>query len=158
MKLSPWFRLCAAVTLPLLLANCAVSTPASRAERKPAEFQALPAAHQKLALAGEIKEGMTRHAVWVAWGPASRIVDLSDGGVKYELWRYTEMQPIYRHSIGMGFGGGFYHPGCRGRGRGYHHHPYYDMNFGPDYVPYTAAEVKFRHGLVKSWQRVSPRL
>lgn len=156
MKLSACLRLCAAVTLPLLFANCAVSTPASRAQRKPAEFQALPPAHQKMALAGEIKEGMARHAVWVAWGPASRIVDMSDDGVKYELWRYTELQPIYRHSVGMGFGGGYYHSDCRGRG--YRYYPAYDFSFGPDYVPYTAAEVKFRNGLVKSWQRVLPRL
>ena len=96
---------------------------------------------------------MNRDAVWVAWGPASRIYEASNQGVTSEIWLYTGLQPVYNNnlSVGMGFG-----HGGRRYGRYGHADPfsYYDYNFGPQYVPFTQAEVKFQRGIVKSWQRL----
>jgi hypothetical protein len=150
MKRLHLLRLFCAMLLPFVLANCAASTPAKRIERRPAAFAALSADHQRLAASGQIKEGMNRDAVWIAWGPASQIIEVSDNGLSSEIWRYTGLTPIYRSSIGFG-----YHIGSVRHGR--HRHtvidPFWDYHYGPDYVPYTEAEVKFRKGLVKSWER-----
>ena len=145
-------RILLAAVMPLLFANCTVSSPSTRAARRPAAFQALSAEHQRLALSGKITEGMNRDGVWVAWGPANRISELSENGNRYEIWRYTGLQPVYHSSFGVGFGVSNYH----GRHfRASRFDPFYDYSYTPDYIPYLAAEVKFRSGLVKSWERIT---
>ena len=144
-------KLLVIATLPLLLSNCTVSSPAKRAEKRPTAFHALSAEHQKLALSGQITEGMNRDAVWVAWGPAGRILEASENGARYELWRYHGMQPIYHRSVSVGFGFSTFPR----RGRGFYADPFWGFDSMPDYIPFTSAEVKFRNGLVKSWQRIA---
>jgi hypothetical protein len=146
-----FLQLTLAVLSAGLLANCA-STPATRAEKRPAAFQAIPQSQRDTVLAGEIKDGMSRDAVWIAWGPPNNISQAGEDGTHYEIWRYTGLRPVYRSSIGMGLA---MLPHGRGRSRHYHTHPYYDFNYGPDYVPYTEAVVKFREGKVKSWERIN---
>ncbi len=132
-----------------LLASCS-STPATRAQQRPAALAALPAKQQPTVLAGQITEGMTKDAVWIAWGSPSNISQAGENGTKLEIWRYTGLHPIYRPQFGMGYG---IIPHGYGRNRHYHVDPFYNMNYGPDYVPYTAAVVKFLDGKVKAWER-----
>lgn len=152
MKTLATLRLFLLICLPLLGASCTISSPAKRAERRPAAFQALPPEHQKLALAGQIKEGMNRDGVWIAWGPAGRILEVSDNGVRSEVWRYGSLEPVYRSSFGIGFGVSSFH-GDHFHSRFYD--PFFPYTYGPDYVPVISAEVKFRNGLVRSWERIS---
>ncbi len=139
--------------------SCASSTPASRSQARPAAFQAIPAAQKPTVLTGNITEGMSRDAVWVAWGPASSISQASEDGKSFEIWRYTGLRPIYRNNLGMGFGMGFggfggFPVGC-GRNRFFGTVPFYNFDYGPDYVPFTEAVVKFRDGKVKAWERLT---
>ena len=151
MKAIHFIKLLVAATSPFLLANCTVSSPAKRAEKRPAAFHALPAAHQKMALTGQITEGMNRDAVWVAWGPAGRILEASENGARYEIWRYHGMQPVMQRSVSVGFGFSTFPR----RGHGFYADPFMGFDAVPDYIPFTSAEVKFRNGLVKSWQRIA---
>jgi hypothetical protein len=143
------------LTLALLsvlgLANCA-STPATRAEKRPAAFQSIPQSQKASVLAGDITEGMSRDAVWIAWGPAGSISQASEDGKSYEIWRYTGLRPVYRTHIGMGYAT---YPHGYGRNRHYHTDPFYNFDYGPDYIPFTEAVVKFRDGKVKAWERLA---
>ena len=143
-----------AVALALLGTSCAPANPAARAQKRPAAFQGLPAEHRQMALEGKIIEGMNRDAVWVAWGPASRIYEASSQGVAQEIWHYTGLQPVYSSTLGIGVGLGYGHGGGYGRCRHADPFSYYDLNYGPQYVPFTQAEVKFQKGIVKSWERM----
>lgn len=142
------------IALALFSASCAPSNPTARAQKRAAAFQSLPAEHQKLALEGKIKEGMSRDAVWVAWGPASRIYEASTQGNTMEIWHYTGLQQVYGGSFGMGLGFGYGQVGRYGRYRRADPFSHYDLNYGPQYIPFTQAEVKFQQGLVKSWERL----
>ena len=137
------------------LSNCA-STPTTRAQRRPAAFQAIPESQKQTVLAGGVTEGMNRDAVWIAWGPASSISQASEEGKSYEIWRYTGLRPVYRNHVGMGMGMGM---GPLGYGCGPYRNfgwgPFYNFDFGPDYIPYTESVVKFRDGKVRAWERLS---
>lgn len=145
------FSASAALAGAVLLSSCAVSSPQTRIQSRPADYQALPEKYKALVQQGRIAEGMNRDAVWIAWGPPNRISRGVESGAKLELWRYTGLRPIYTHSIGFGAGLGYHR---FGRNRGYCYDPFYDYQVGPTYVPYTAAEVKFRNGKVSGWEKV----
>ncbi|MBP7949174.1 MAG: hypothetical protein KA004_05915 [Verrucomicrobiales bacterium] len=136
----------------LFLCGCAASTPQSRIAKRPEAFAAIPAKHKELAQRGSISEGMSKDAVWIAWGPANQILRGSVNGKSYDLWRYTGLRPVYQHSFGMGISFGHHHGhrGCGGWSA-----PYYDYDYGPVYVPFTAAEVRFRNDAVVSWERLA---
>jgi hypothetical protein len=138
------------VAIAATLSNCAVSSPQTRIKERPQFFSALPQKHQDMVQKGEIAEGMHKDAVWIAWGSPEAILAAGQGGQKFDIWRYIGMQPVYRHSIGIGFGGGYY-GGRRGR---YCADPFYSYDMGPDYIPYTAAEVTFKNDKVTKWERL----
>jgi hypothetical protein len=158
----------ALVALLSFLPSCQTPSPATRIAAKPAIFAALPAKQQVLVQQGQIAEGMSKDAVYLAWGSPSQQFAAGQGGRNYELWRYTGLQPIYVNRVysmgsfgwGGGFGGGPWGPGCGaygpgwGRRGGFWGGPSFAYNMGPDYVPFTAAEVKFSSDKVSSWQRV----
>lgn len=160
MKLFPriWTPLlCAAAALAL--SGCATNTtPLARATNHPALMDSLTPFERERALRGEVAEGMSRDAVFIAWGRPDRITRGSEGGRDFEIWRYTELRPVYSTRIGVGFGGyygGHYH---RHRGHyhyhgGYYHPGYATYEYGPDYIPVTASVVKFRKGRVVSWEQ-----
>lgn len=140
-------RFLPALAAALCLSSCAVSNPASRISQQPALFAALPPSQQALVQTGQIAEGMTKDAVYLAWGRPDGVVAGSENGKTTELWRYTRLQPVYHQRIGMGMGWG-YGPYCR---RGHRHYdPFYDQRV--DYVPVTAGAVRFRNGKVTGWE------
>lgn len=105
-------------------------------------------------MAGRIAEGMSRDAVYLAWGSPERVTRGSEGGAEFERWRYTELRPVYPGHTWTGFGVG-YGLGY-GYGGGYRYGRFYPgyavIDYGPDYVPVTAATVKFRSGKVVGWE------
>ncbi len=138
----------------LLFSQCA-SNPQSRIERNPQLFNQLSARDRQLVTSGVIREGMTRNAVFLAWGRPDRVSVGSSRGKEVEAWTYLGERPVRTFNMNMGFGyGGF---GYGGWGPyGYGGFPY--MGGGPSvmYVPYTAGVVEFSKGRVTRWM-ATPR-
>ena len=143
----------AAALAVIALSSCASSNPASRVASHPALMEGLSGEHRNLVLQGRVKEGMNKDAVFLAWGRADEITRGSEGGRESELWRYVALKPVYHTSIGMsmGFGRGYNRYGRYGRNcGGFYGDPFFET--GPDYVPVTAAVVRFRNNKVTSWE------
>ncbi len=119
--------------------SCAPSTPGTRIAKNPALFESLPSNHKQLVQQGEIKKGMHKDGVVLAWGKPDGLTAGSRNGKSFEKWIYTTASPVYtssfRHYASYGYG----RYGCRGVG--------YGIGFGPEvyYVRRTAATVEFDH-------------
>ena len=138
----------------LLLASCAVSTPGNRVAQAPQLFEALPAPQKQAVMEGRVVEGMSPDAVYLAWGRPDRVTRGSENGTPYELWRFTELQPVYHSSVavGMGYGYGYGHYGHGARR--YCNPGFVAVDTGPDYVPVTSAVVRFSRNRVTGWERL----
>lgn len=143
---------CGAALAALVLSSCAVSTPGSRVAQAPQLFGPLPDHQKQAVMDGKVVEGMTPDAVYLAWGRPDRVTRGSQGGKPFELWRYTELKPVYRTDFAMGFG--YSRFGYYGHGRGYYDPSWVGMDIGPDYVPVTAAVVRFSRNRVTGWERL----
>jgi len=101
----------------LVISSCATkSTPTTRISKSPEIFQKLSPSDQELAQQGQVKEGMEKNAVLIAWGQPSKISTGSREGVGFEKWYYATATPVYSSNLSIGYGGhrGF---GRRGFGR-----------------------------------------
>ncbi|MBK1883915.1 hypothetical protein JIN85_15965 [Luteolibacter pohnpeiensis] len=129
--------------------SCVPSTPQYRIAQNPQKFEALSSKDQELVKKGQIRRGMSKDAVRIAWGNPSQVFENSKNGKSGERWDYTGTKPVYRDEffVGPGYYGGFY-------GRGYY--PYYGFNPSLDvtYVPYRDATVWFVGSNVDSWERL----
>lgn len=128
----------------LALVACQTATPAARIEANPVMFRSLNAEQQLMVQQGRICKGMTKDAVFLAWGkPASAPMVGEKDGKRYERWVYT----VSRAVPVDGFWGGCwgYDPWCR-HGWG----PYGGMNIA--YVPEDVASVTFENGRVTEWE------
>jgi hypothetical protein len=143
MKAAPAL-LCAA--LSILMASC-TSPIVKRIERNPDIYNSLSARHRDLVQQGRIEEGMTKKAVFLAWGKPDRAAQGSKNGRAYEKWSYAGYEPTY--TTGFGFTGGYWGGGCGpwGYDRGFLYEPMMT------YVPYEAAKVEFLNGIVTAWSR-----
>lgn len=90
----------AATVVALLLVGC-VSTQ-DRASERPAAFRALSAADRNLVLSGQVREGMNKDAVFIAWGSPDRAFAGRAENKPFETWVYltqrttpTPAGPIY---------------------------------------------------------------
>jgi len=129
--------------LVLLAAGC--STVSSRIKERPEVFGRLSPADQQLVTNGEVREGMTRDAVYLAWGRPDDLVRGSEDGSAYEEWVYTanstelvsSYYPVYAH----------YGRRCSG----------WDYPFMPMVVsrPYPYKSVRFVQGKAIAW-RIAP--
>ena len=132
-----------------LFAACATATPQGRMAAYPQLVQSIPQDQQALVQQGVIREGMSRDAVFIALGRPNRVLRGSENGRETEIWRYTELTPVYGTAVGFGGGwgpwGGWCGPGW-GWGPG--------VAMGPDFLPVTAAVIRFVNGRVVSWERV----
>src|SRR6478672_9401002 len=70
----------------LILTGC--STPETRISEHPDLYQSLSHRDQALASQGEIRIGMSRTAVWLAWGSPDRKIVGNMGGGPTETWIY----------------------------------------------------------------------
>lgn len=128
------------------LASC-VPTPTRRIASRPHAFEALSSRHQDLVKQGRIDRGMSKDAVWMAWGDPDRKYEGAIKGKRTERWDYISSEPVV--SAGMGFG--------YTRFRGYPYRGYgYGMDLGPNliYVPRRFGTVIFSGGKVDSWERL----
>ena len=136
--------LCA--TIALLIASC-TSPIVKRIERNPEIYNALSEHHKELVQRGAVVEGMTKKAVFLAWGQPDHAAQGSRNGKQYEKWSYAGYDPVY--TSGFGFGGGYW--------GGYNRNCFYDRGFIYEpmmtYVPYEEARVEFLNGIVFAWSR-----
>jgi hypothetical protein len=154
----------------LVLASC--STTETRISGHPEIYQTLSPSDQALVSQGQIREGMSRNAVWLAWGSADRKVVGSMRGRPTETWIYVQYTsypypyPYYGPGYGLGYGFGLTRVGLKGR---HHRHggrsfvffgsPFYDpffYSYIPPSIPYPYRTVTFVNGRVVSFQYLVP--
>lgn len=128
------------VAAAALLVACQSANPASRIAENPVMFRALSPEQQLMVQQGRICEGMSKAAVFLAWGPptGSPITGQKDGR-SFERWVYTRQQPVPVTGVG-------YDPWGPWRG-------YYGADNGVMYVPETTASVTFENDRVTQWEK-----
>jgi hypothetical protein len=128
------------------MASCAPSTPLKRIQERTQAYAKLSEKHKELVSRGEITKGMSKDAVFIAWGnPASQAEGQRNGKFS-ERWDYEGRQPVVQHHFFGGYTTGGYGPyGYSG----------YNAGFGPEvtYIPYVRASVWFVKGRVDEWVR-----
>jgi hypothetical protein len=126
----------------LILTSC--STPQTRISEHPDLYQSLSYRDQTLVKQGQIRTGMSRTAVWLAWGsPSQKIIGNMDRG-RTETWLYMSTAyacPCYGPWDPY-FGAPLYHP-------------FLDSEFPPG-VPYPDKVVTFTNGRVGFFQYTRP--
>jgi len=147
--------------LPALLASCLLSSCNTwsaldrRIDKHPGLFLDLSDSERELVMNGEIKEGMSRDAVYLAWGRPDAVRRGSANGKGHESWAYFDAVPIQTNSFSYGYGGG-YSPFYSRFGV----HPRYGYCSGPgwsfgtsvDYVSQLSRSVKFSGNRVIAWE------
>ena len=124
-------------------------------------YDQLPSSHQALVDQGRIKQGMSKEAVFLAWGNPEIKADGEENSIRFERWTYTRLSPIYTTGFSghYGFDGyapygyapygyapyGYGYGRCRGYGYGYHNQVVYAKS--------KAASVDFKNDRVTRWQR-----
>lgn len=129
-----------AVLAALSLTQCA-SPLERRVKKNPQEFAKLSEADKSLVAQGKVREGMTKGAVFLSWGPPARVAEGKRNGQPMERWTYVGFDTVV-------------HPGGYGWGRGMYcdiYDPFYHNRPVVDYVPYDAGYVEFVNGLVSAW-------
>ncbi|HTL78623.1 MAG TPA: hypothetical protein VL136_04380 [Candidatus Babeliales bacterium] len=132
----------AVVAGALILTSC--STPQTRISDRPDLYQSLSHKDQALVSQGQIRIGMSRTAVWLAWGSPDRRIVGNMGGGPTETWLY-----IYYAT--------YYPPAGAWGPWGYFGDPFYDpfyYAYIPS-IPYPAKVVTFARGRVASFQYVA---
>src|SRR3954451_15521323 len=126
----------------LVLTGC--STPQTRLSEHPDLYQTIPHRDQALVKQGQIRIGMSRPAVWLAWGsPDRRIIGNMAGGTT-ETWVYTyyASYPYYPYEpLDECFGAPLYDPFC--------------YSWFPPNIPYPGKLVPFARGKTVSFQYVT---
>ena len=136
------------MTVVVLQFTGCTSTPQTRVQKNPEMLATLSEQEREMVLRGAITEGMSRNAVYLAWGRPDSVATGSENGRPIETWRYSTLQPVYRYGgfgFGLGYGGGYRH--------GHYFYPGVAWNMGPDYVPMTSSVVRFRNGRVVAWEK-----
>lgn len=153
MKTPFFIRLCLAVIVSTCFVQCA-STPKTRIEKNPQMFAKLNARDRQIVSSGHIREGMTRDAVFLAWGRPDSVSIGTNRGRETEVWTFEGQRPIRSMSMNMGFGyGGFGFGGWGPYGYGgLSGYPFMGTGSTVTYIPYTAGVAEFAGGRVVSWK------
>ena len=126
----------------IILSSC--STPQTRISEHPDLYQSLSARDQALVSQGQIRTGMSRTAVWLAWGSPDRKVVGNMGAGRGETWAYIYYATYPYPCCGPWdpyFGAPLYYP-------------FYDSDFPPS-IPYPGKIVVFAKGRVAAFQYVA---
>lgn len=136
------------VTLLLLLAvsflcGCA-STIEDRKKERFAAYTQLPGDTQSLVDHGQIKVGMPKDAVYIAWGKPDQTIQSESEQGHNEVWLYygSSLRPY--HYWNYGYGWGPFYPYY------YSPLPYMETDYYPVY--YVSAEVNFQNDRVVHWR------
>ena len=97
----------------LFFGGCA--TPEKRISQNPDLYHSLPVRQQQLVAQGQIAPGMSRNAVWLAWGGPEQKVNGYARGNSTETWVYLTTTT---YPYGYGWGGPGYGWGGPGWGWG----------------------------------------
>ncbi|HKS03952.1 MAG TPA: hypothetical protein VJR49_01235 [Chthoniobacterales bacterium] len=128
-----------AATSMVILASC--STPQTRISDHPDLYQSLSQRDRALVNQGNIRVGMSRTAVWLAWGSPDRKIVGNMGGGSTETWLYIYYATYYPPYGPWGyFGDPFYDP--------------FYYSYIPS-IPYPNKVVTFARGRVVSFQYVA---
>lgn len=134
----------------MLLSSC-VSPIERRVSSFPGMYSKLNEDEKKAVQMGQVREGMSRDAVYLAWGNPTRIMTGKREGKAYERWGYMAYQPVvmdgYGVGMGMGYWGGRHY---RGFGGGFYE-PWYYGGPAVAYVPTDGRHVEFVNGKVTSF-------
>jgi len=121
------------------------STPQTRISDHPDLYQSLSQRDQALVSQGQIRIGMSRTAVWLAWGTTDRKIVGNMGGGPTETWIYTYYASYpyypYYNPLDYYFGAPLYDPFC--------------YSWFPQSIPYPGKIVTFANGRVASFQYVT---
>ena len=135
----------AIATGALVLTSC--STPQTRISEHSDLYQGLSQKDQALVSQGQIRIGMSRSAVWLAWGSPDRKIVGNMGGGRTETWIYTYYvsYPYYPYypPLDYYFGAPLFDPFC--------------YSWFPQTIPYPGKVVTFAHGRVASFHYVTSR-
>jgi hypothetical protein len=126
----------------LILTSC--STPQTRISDHPDLYQSISHRDQTLINQGQIRIGMSRTAVWLAWGSPDRKIIGNMGGGTTETWVYIYYAnyPYYPYEpLDEYFGAPLYNPFC--------------YSWFPPSIPYPGKLVTFAHGNAVSFQYVT---
>jgi outer membrane protein assembly factor BamE (lipoprotein component of BamABCDE complex) len=124
----------ALTTGALILTSC--STPQTRISEHPDLYQSLSHRDQSLVGQGQVRIGMSRTAVWLAWGSPDRKIVGNMGGGPTETWLY-----IYYVTYPYYPSYGPWSPWA------YVGDPFY-YSFIPSSIPYPGKVVTFANGRV----------
>ena len=131
-----------AVVGAVVLGGCQSVTPGSRISANPVMFRMLSPEQQLMVQQGRICEGMTKDAVYLAWGnPNTPPVLGQQGGKPYEKWVYQVYEPVMMNSVGVA--------------TSFHHHGHWcsnAMGTSTAYVPKEVAWVMFENNIVTAWE------
>ena len=140
----------------LFLASCATNPAEHRVKKFPERFAGLSDREKELVLRGEVAEGMSQDAVFLAWGQPGRVMAGSRDGRGSERWAYFHTAPVNTYSVG--YGGFAPHPFYSAYGVhpafGYGYGPGWGFGTGVDYVPSLDRTVEFANGKVVAWERL----
>ena len=157
---------CAIAAALFVAAGC--STPETRISERPDIYRSLSAADQALVSQGKIREGMSRDAVYLAWGTPNQRGQGRNRGSAVETWIYFNTTAgDYYPGGGFGYGYGRFGGGFGGylgsslhrhRSGRLHRHVYYDPFYDPFFwsrnsvVSYPERTVSFQGGRVIAYQ------
>ena len=126
----------------VILTSC--STPQTRISEHPDLYQSISHRDQALVNQEQIRIGMSRPTVWLAWGSPDRRIIGNMGGGTTETWVYTYYagRPYYPYEpLDEYFGAPLYDPFC--------------YSWFPPSIPYPGKLVTFAHGKAVSFQYVT---
>lgn len=134
--------------LTVFSVSCAstASLREKRVETNPQIFRSLSAEDQALVSQGKLRDGMSKEAVFLAWGRPDDIRQGSKKGVPYETWVYSTHVPHSRSSLSLGYGFTPYY-----RGYGYPGFGFYPA-VTTAYIPVKVGQVEFLNGEVVAWE------
>jgi len=124
----------------LILTSC--STPQTRISDHPDLYQTLSPRDQALVSQGQIRTGMSKNAVWLAWGSPDRKMVANIHRRATDTWIYVRYVTTYPY---CGYGYPFYDI----------YDPFYFTSIPPS-IPYPSKVVTFSSGRVVAFQYLVP--
>ena len=109
------------------------------------KFDELSEHHKEKVRHGEIVEGMSKDAVYLAWGKANRVRQSSRHGHKTERWEWFDGEPVHTGTIGYGTGGPVFGGPWGGPG--------WEVGSDVHVVDVLSRSVEFANDRVVAWDR-----
>lgn len=168
-KIYKSYSLGAVALIGLLLSSCSSVNPQTRIDKNPSIYEGLPTKHKELVKQRQLSEGMSKNAVFLAWGKADRETESFVDGKNSSTWYYTTLTPSYRQHISGGIilGSHYNHYpydhswhgsrySSRRHSRRYHRGSLLYPTIGTSvvYSRSDVASVSFKNGKVVAWQKL----